>query len=153
MVDNPGTSLHYMCIVQTSSVSTAACIDHQVFMFHFWTKWIILQHLLVYFLIKRTEQLISPIKNLRANVFLTCYRCFRSTSLDSFVYDYIVKKDIQKRFHSPLTTTCINKDIFICVNKLLNARARIGDYYHLCVDTNRLIWNWWWMKKNFLTKK
>ena len=35
MVDNPGTSLHYMCIVQTSSVSTAACIDHQVFMVSF----------------------------------------------------------------------------------------------------------------------
>ena len=42
--------------------------------FHFWTKWIILQHLLVHFSdgknkpIKHTKQFISPMKNLCTNV-------------------------------------------------------------------------------------
>ena len=143
MVDNPGTSLHYMCIVQTSSVSTATCIDHQIFMVSFLNEMNYFATLVGLFFNKTYRTTYFTYQESPCKRFLTCYRCFRSTSLDSFVYDYIVKKDIQKRFHSPLTTTCINKDIFICVNKLLNARARIGDYYHLCVDTNRLIWNWW----------
>ena len=48
-------------------------------------------------------------------------------SLDSFAYESFVKKAIQKKNYIALTNTCINKDIFTCVNKLLNAQAQIGD--------------------------
>ena len=48
-------------------------------------------------------------------------------SLDSFSYESFVKTAIQKIFYIALTNTCANKDVFIYVNKPLNARARIGD--------------------------
>ena len=57
-----------------------------------------------------------------------CYECSRSTSLDFFVYDSFVKKAIQKK-KKKKNIALINTllDIFICVNKLLNARVRTGD--------------------------
>ena len=60
--------------------------------------------------------------------YLMCYQCSRSTSLDSFVYDFFAKKAIQKKFNIALADIFVNKDVFICVNKLLNARVRIGGY-------------------------
>ena len=62
-------------------------------------------------------------------LYLKCYQCSRSTSLDSFAYKTFVKKAIQKNFYIALTNTCVNKGVFICVNKFLNARARISDRY------------------------
>ena len=76
MVDILGTNLHdfiYMCIEQVSSISTTTCIDHHVFMVSFLSEMNYFATL-VYFSdgknkpIKRAEQFISPIKNLRANV-------------------------------------------------------------------------------------
>ena len=76
MADIQGTSLHYFiykCIAQTSSVSARPCIDQHAFMVSFLSE-------MNYFAtlpgfsdekikpIKRTDQFISPIKNLRANV-------------------------------------------------------------------------------------
>ena len=68
----------------------------------------------------------------------------------------------------------MHKDVFICVNKLLNAhihrggsratatpkmerfviiangfQLRIGDQYHIFVDTRRFIWNQSWMRISF----
>ena len=77
--------------------------------------------------------------------YLTCYQCSRSTSLEflSFVF---CQKSYSKKNYTALCNTCINKDVFICVNKLLNVHARIGDQQHVYVDTRRLIWNWPWME-------
>ena len=47
-------------------------------------------------------------------------------SFYSFVYDSFVKTAIQKKTYIVLTKTCVHKDAFICVNKLLNARVQIG---------------------------
>ena len=59
--------------------------------------------------------------------YLTCNQSSRSTSLDSFAYESFAKKAIQKIFYIALTNTSANKDVFVCVKKLLNALARIGD--------------------------
>ena len=93
MADIQGTSLHYfiyMSIVQASSVSTTICIDHHVFMVSCLSKINYFATLVLFHFsdgknkpIKRTELFIPPIKNLRANIYLTCYRCFRSSSLHS----------------------------------------------------------------------
>ena len=95
--------------------------------FHFWSIWIILENLLVYFSdrknkpIKRTEKFISRIRNLRVTVlYLTYYQNSRSMSLDSFAYDSLVKKAIPKKVCIALTNTCVNKDAFICVNKQIH---------------------------------
>ena len=45
---------------------------------------------------KRTEQFISPIKNLRANVLYNMLSMFQMNELDSFVYDSFTKKAITK---------------------------------------------------------
>ena len=84
--------------------------------FHFWAKWIILQHLLVYFSggkkkpIKRNENFVSPIKTFLANV------------LDSFVKEaiqflskrifniYIIYIHILCKYC--FTNICANKDVF-----------------------------------------
>ena len=59
------------------------------------------------------------------NFYLTCYQCSRSTSLDSFVI--LLLKKLFKKKYIALTKTCVNKDVCICVNKLLNARVQIRD--------------------------
>ena len=72
--------------------------------------------------IKCTEQFISPIKNIRVNVLFDVLSMFQIN--ESW---FFCKKAIEKSFYIALTNTCVNKDVFICMNKLLNARARIGD--------------------------
>ena len=76
MADILGTNLHdfiYMCIEQVSSISTTTCIDHHVFMVSFLSEMNYFATL-AYFSngknkpIKGTEQFISLIKNLHANV-------------------------------------------------------------------------------------
>ena len=115
-----GTSLLYfiyMCIVPASSVSTTTCIDHHFFIVSFLSE-------MNYFfdgknkLIKHTKQFISPIKNLRANVLFNKLSVFQIN--ESFFYDSFVKRATQKKYIA-LANTCVNKDDFICVNKLLNA--------------------------------
>ena len=71
--------------------------------------------------IKCTKQLISRIKNFHANVLFSV--CSRSTSFDSFTYNYFVKKTIQKIIYIALTNTCVNKDVFMnaCVRMWLVA--------------------------------
>ena len=120
MADIQGTSLHYfiyICIVQATSVSTKTTTFSW---FYFWAKWIILQHLLVYFSdgknkpIKRTKQFISTIKNIPVNV-LTCYPC---SILMSFILLSVIllsKELFQKKMHITLTNTCVNKDGFLFV--------------------------------------
>ena len=74
---------------------------------------------------KRNKQFISPIKNLCANVLfnmLSMFQVISSLILLSMIL--LSKKPFKKK---KLTNTCINKDVFICVNKLLNAHVQIGD--------------------------
>ena len=42
-----------------------------------------------------------------------------------FCYDYFVRKPIQKN-NIALNNTCVDKNVFICVNKLLNARVMLA---------------------------
>ena len=72
-----------MCIVQARAVSTATCLDHHVFMFSFLSEINYFETLVGLFSdeknkpIKHTEQFLSPIKNLRANILFSMLSMFQ----------------------------------------------------------------------------
>ena len=54
-------------------------------------------------------------------LYLTCYQCSGSTSIDSFVYDSFVKKVIQKKNYIALTHLCKKR----CLKKPCSFRSVI----------------------------
>ena len=118
-MDIQGTSLHYfiyMCIVQASSVSATTGIDHHVSWFHFWAKWIIMQHLLAYFSneknkpIKRTN--LFHLSKISVRKLLNMPSVFRINESSFFWLWFFCQKNYSKKFYITLTNTFGNKDFW-----------------------------------------
>ena len=134
MVDIQDTSLYffvYSCIVQASSVS---CINNHVFMVSFLSEMNYFPTLVGLFFngknkpINRTEQFISPIKSLRANIFFNVLSMFQINKFWFFC---------QKSYYITLTNTCVNKDFW---------KNRVA--FEVPLKVNRWALKFPWMKRS-----